>query len=155
MDWGTISSWIAAAIAVLTYALTVFRSWWNRPQIDWLFTGDLRYPDQRGDWLEVKGTLANVGDGNAHRVTLWVHHNERWTQERLHTVALLRPGDTTDFVCPVHVKNIETTELWVTWTPPPLRRRSEDTSPRRPLVELFRASDLAHQKARKGPENAG
>ena len=151
MDWGTISSWIAAAIAVLTYAATVFRAWWNRPIAEWLFAGELRYPDQRGDWLEIKGAVSNVGDGNAHRVTLWCHHNERWTQA-VQTVALLRPGDTMEFTCKMHVANVEGAEFWVTSTPPPLRRRNEDTSPRRPLVELFEATDLARRKVRKGLE---
>ncbi|MDO3126502.1 hypothetical protein P5V43_05225 [Mycobacteroides abscessus subsp. bolletii] len=106
--------------------------------------------------LEIAGSLSNFGDGNAHRVTLWLQRARQYDAQALAEVSLLRPGDTTTFQFNVAAEDWSETELWVTWTPPPLRRRSEVTSRRYRAEDVFELTDPAEsliQKARESSEH--
>jgi len=153
-DWGTYTSWIAAAIAVLTYSATLFRAWWNRPIADWAFTGKLNGPRPESDWLHVEeATVSNFGDGNAHRVSVWLQRAPAATPECIATIPVLKPGDTFELKkSMVRVDHVETAEVWVTWTPPPLRHRKPDTSTRHLLLEFLEVSQRSEVKLRTGLE---
>lgn len=128
MDLGSVSSWIAAAISLASAGGAVIWSWWNRPKVDWIWDGEVLTP--RPDTLqsEIKGRVGNFGDGNAHRVGVWIRLSDRVEPQRITTCALLRPGESVEFEAKMHIAGLDLARVFVTWTPAPIRRRSERTS---------------------------
>lgn len=71
MDFGTVSSWVAAGIALLSTSLTLWLQWWRSPKPRWAITGIVgaqapseHNPDRR-ELLIADIELINVGDGAA------------------------------------------------------------------------------------------
>ena len=58
-------------------------------------------------------------------------------------------SDTLDFTAGVHADGWDTTVIWVTWTPPPIRRRREQTSTRLLIAEHLNQSDMMRDHMRK------
>ena len=147
-DWGAVSSWVAAALSLGALGVTVGRSWWIRPQVDWSLRGELKWPnyDRPGfTFMEGQAEFANFGDGPAHRVSVHIkrgHYNE----QVLATSPLVKPGDGIAFTAGCGAGILDDTHVWVTWTPPPIRRRREVSSPRFLLKDHVTLSDIATQK---------
>jgi hypothetical protein len=130
-----VSSWVAAAISVAAFVAGIIRAWWNRPEVDWTLTGHMGWPNKSNPaaaWLEGGGVVSNFGDGAAHRVSV---HLQRGNSDSdvVGTTPLLKPGDKLEFAFGVRAEDWDTSHLWMTWTPPPIRRRRELTSRRFPI----------------------
>lgn len=129
MNWATLSAWIGAAVALATAIATAGREWWTRPMADWTVTGDVSQPDGLGpDVVRASLTVWNFGDGNAHRVSVYVRRGERCPPERKATSPLLRPGDSVAVAFGALTADWPSTTIFITWTPPPIRRHKEHTS---------------------------
>lgn len=132
MDWGTLSSWIAAAISLTSLGGVIVRAWWNRSMVDWEFAGEVR-PAQGG--LRFAGTVSNFGDGPAHRVVVYVHRPGADRAERIGFAAFVEPGTGVEWSTVLTLDDLDDgATLSVGWTPPPIRRRSEVETPRWPMV---------------------
>lgn len=143
MDAGTVSSWVAAGISLSSVGGAALWSWWNRPVIDWLPSGNLGRNRKPGNWVHLDGSMGNFGDGNAHRVSVWYRRSPRHEPERISTSPLLKPGDSIDFQTHVHLDTLDQSVVWVTWTPAPLRHRSECTHEPLLIEEEFELDDWA------------
>lgn len=137
-DWGAVSSWVAAGISVTAFGAGTVRAIWNRPQVDWALTGEMKWPnrgsvpdDEKGRvWLETLATISNFGDGDAHRVSVHIHRGDAPESQILATHPLLKPGDKLDINVGVLAQHWDNTHIWLTWTSPPIRRHREQSSPR-------------------------
>jgi hypothetical protein len=143
-DWGAVSSWVAASISVTAFGAGTVRAWWNRPQVDWALGGELRMPRHpHSDWLEGALTISNFGDGPAHRVSIHIQRGGRPPIQVVATAALVKPGDSFEFFTGVMLYEFESTHMWASWTPPPIRRRRERTSAKLLIADTVTLSDLA------------
>lgn len=149
MDAGTVSSWVAAAISLSSVGGAAAWSWWSRPQIDWLPAGHLRVRDRGDGWFKVVGSVSNFGDGNAHRVSVWIRRAKRYQPDRLATSPLLKPGEALEFEANLHFDCLHEAEMWMTWTPAPIRRRREHMGHRFSVEKTFPPSDRAHEEIQK------
>lgn len=146
-DLGTVSSWVAAAVSIGAFAATAGRAWWYRPHVDWALSGEMNWPPDRGiPFLSGKGVLSNFGDGNAHRVTVHVQRGNKFNPAVLTTSPLLRPGESVSFDISCPVEMWESAVVWVTWTPPPIRRRRESTSSRFSIADHMEQSEVMKDK---------
>jgi hypothetical protein len=145
-DWGAVSSWVATGISVTVFGAGTVRAMWNRPQVDWALTGEMRWPGQMTDTrLTGKGTVSNFGDGDAHRVTLHVRRGS-YDPDVLCTSPLLKPGDALEFELSVDADSYDATTVWVTWTSPPIRRRREKTSSKMLVHDHMNQTDTMRQR---------
>ena len=149
---GAVSSWVAAAVSVATFGAGTARAWWNRPQVDWALDGKLSWPnsDRPGHtWLEGGGTFTNFGDGPAHRVSVHIHRGDAPQTQMLASASLLRPGEAIQFKFGVMAQHWDDTHVWVTWTPPPIRRRREQTSAKLAIDQHVELTDSAQRRMAK------
>lgn len=138
MDWGTLSSWIAAGISLASLGGVVGRAWWTRSTVDWEFVGEVN-PARSG--MRFAGTVSNFGDGPAHRVSVYLHRASGET-DRIAFAAFVEPGDSVEWSTVLTFDDIDDgAELSVGWTPQPIRRRSEVTSARWAMVTGARWSE--------------
>lgn len=128
MDLGTISSWVAAAISFTSLAAGALWKWWTRPTVSFLWKGDYRNPSQDMIRILAAGTVGNYGDGNAHKVSVWIRRGPQYEAQRIAVAPLLRPGETLEFEASLRVDQLDFAQLWVEWTPAPLRHRTERTT---------------------------
>jgi hypothetical protein len=150
-DVGAISSWVAAGISLGALAVTTGRAWWSRPQVDWSLSGKLGWPhyEQTGfHWLEGSAAFSNFGDGPAHRVSVHIQRDGR-TPQILATAPLVLPGSAVEFTAGCIAAHLETTHVWVTWTPPPIRRRREVKSQVLRLRDHVTLTDNAERRLTK------
>lgn len=127
-DWGAVSSWVAAGLSITAFGAGTVRAWWNRPQVDWALTGLMKWPnyDRPGfNWLEGIAKVSNFGDGNAHRISVHIHRGTAELSQVIATSPLMKPGDDLEFPIGVGADHWDNTHVWMTWTPPPIRRRRE------------------------------
>jgi hypothetical protein len=68
------------------------------------------------------------------------------------THPLLKPGDKLDFELGCGAQHWDNTHVWVTWTPAPIRRHREKTSPRLPISEHLDQSEIMRGKLKKMAE---
>ncbi|ALC05957.1 hypothetical protein CDES_07760 [Corynebacterium deserti GIMN1.010] len=130
-------------------------SWWNRPKVDWLFTGKIANPSQDRQQLVIRGDCGNFGDGNAHRVSVWIQRSSKVESERIATAPLLRPGEAVSFETTMHIAGLDRASVFVRWTPAPIRRRNERTSESYSTRDVFELSPLvveADQKYRSSQD---
>lgn len=156
MDSAAISAWVAAFAAFISLAATTFtigRAWWLRTQADWSLLGEVRHPHGQGNMLEAKCKLSNFGDGDAHRVAVHLRRAEQFESFVCATTALLRPGDVFEFNFMVRIADWQRAAVWVTWTPPPIRRRRQLISGHLHPHECLTPTDLARQALRKEAED--
>jgi hypothetical protein len=132
-NWGAVSSWIAAAISAGAFGGTTARAWWYKPMVDWSLTGD----------------------GIAHRVAVHVRRGDAPESQVLKTSPLMESGDTLDFTVGCMNEHWDTTVVWVTWTPPPIRRRRERTSEKLLIAEHLEQSLLMRERMAKLQEKPG
>jgi hypothetical protein len=173
-NWGAVSSWIAAAISAGAFGGTTARAWWYKPMVDWSWpdpgwlsqvdqfsgsgqslSGLMKAPQGRPNWLEGQATIANFGDGIAHRVAVHVRRGDAPQSQVLKTSPLMQSGDTLDFTVGCSNQHWDTTVVWVTWTPPPIRRRRERTSKQFLTAEHLEQSDLMRQRMAGLREKSG
>ena len=154
-NWGAVSSWIAAAISAGAFGATTARAWWYRPMADWSLSGLMKAPEHIPRWLEGQASIANFGDGLAHRVAVHIHRGDAPESQVLKTSPLMRPGDTLNFAVGCMDKHWDTTVVWMTWTPPPIRRRRERTSKRLLIAEHLEQSDLMREKMAELRQKSG
>ncbi|MGD9620611.1 MAG: hypothetical protein AB7G47_10110 [Mycolicibacterium sp.] len=149
-DWGAVSSWVAAGISMATFGAGTIRAWWNRAEVEWALSADLKMGRFGGEstWMEGSGTFLNFGDGPAHRVSVFIHraNTNAKKSQLLATSPLVKPGDVVEFDFGVSIEHLDDTHVWVTWTPPPIRRRREVSSPRIALKDHVQLSDNAGQR---------
>lgn len=155
MDLGTVSSWVAAAISFASAGGAVLWSWWNRPKVDWLFTGKIVNPSQDRQQLVIRGECGNFGDGNAHRVSVWILRSPAVEAQRIATTPLLRPGETMAFEATMHVGSLDRAEVFARWTPAPIRRRNERTSDSFLARDVFELSSLVVEADQKYRSSLG
>lgn len=147
MDWGTLSSWIAAGISFASLGGVVVRAWWTRSTVAWEFAGVV-LPAQTG--MRFEGTVSNFGDGPAHRVSVYVHR-AGGEAERIGFAAFVEPGSAVEWSTVLTFDDLDDATLSVGWTPPPIRRRSEVESPRWLMVtESAWSSDAEIARAAMG-----
>ncbi|MFI6779066.1 hypothetical protein [Nocardia sp. NPDC050412] len=155
-DWGTYSSWGAAGISAGVLGVSVWRDWWHRPLADWSVSGRMvsvsQMPSVSGafrpnDSYYVFGmaSVVNFGDGDAHRVSVNLRDRPGADVRIIGAASLLRPGERLDVHFAIEVSDwtASLSEMWVTWTPPPIRRRRVQTSHAfRLSLRLERDSDV-------------
>jgi hypothetical protein len=123
---GTISSWVAAGIALATVGLSTARAIWNRPIVNWTLVGEMQTV---GSYVRGNGTVSNFGDGDAHRVTVYLSPSAAHPEgEVLARSPLLKPGDSLEIDFNVGELVYDYTSIWVTWTNPPIRRHRQKKS---------------------------
>jgi hypothetical protein len=143
VDWAAVTSWIGAGVALATAILTIGREWWRRPQVDWTISGEVSQPDRLVPHsVEAVCIVSNFGDGNAHRVSVHVQRGDAPRASIEASSPLLRPGDNVKVTFRAAVVDWPDTTVFITWTPPPIRRRKEHTS------EPQRVADLTHPTER-------
>ena len=128
---GTISSWVAAAITLATVRLSTARAIWNRPIVNWTLVGEMQNPSTVSTdiYLRGKGTVSTFGDGDAHRVTVYIGPRAAHPEgEVLARSPLLKPGDSLEIEFDVGELMYDYTSIWVTWTNPPIRRHRQKKS---------------------------
>jgi hypothetical protein len=109
----------------------------------------MKAPQERPNWLQGDATVSNFGDGIAHRVAVHIHRGDAPESEVIATSPLMRPGDKLDFMPGCINEHWDTTVVWITWTPPPIRRRRERTSQRLLIAEHLGQSDLMRERMKK------
>jgi hypothetical protein len=117
--------------------------------VDWSLSGLMKAPQDRPHWLEGAATVSNFGDGIAHRVAVHIRRGDAPEPQVIGTSPLMKPGDTLDFVVGCVNEHWETTVVWITWTPPPIRRRRERTSQRLLIAEHLEQSELMRRRMQK------
>lgn len=104
---------------------------WNRPIVNWTLDGEMQTPSTGsiGTHLRGKGTVSNFGDGDAHRVTVYISPKAAHPEgEVLARSPLLKPGDSLEIDINVGELMYDYTSIWVTWTNPPIRRHRQKKS---------------------------
>ncbi|WP_147291882.1 hypothetical protein [Corynebacterium amycolatum] len=149
MDFGTVSSWVAAGISFASVGGAALWSWWNRPLVDWSFTGELSNPSRDGKRLIIYGSCGNFGDGNAHRVSVWIHRDAEYREQKIATSPLLRPGDSLEFETSLRFEDFCNAVVFVQWTPAPIRRRTERRSARFRVASEFEPTPFVDSLLRK------
>lgn len=149
MDLGTISSWVAAGISFTSLAAGALWKWWTRPTVSFLWKGVYRNPSQDKRHLLAGGTVGNYGDGNAHKVSVWIRRGPQYEAQRVAVAPLLCPGDTLEFETSLSIDQLDFAQLWVEWTPAPLRHRTERTTQPELLQEVLSPSDFLRWHLKK------
>ncbi len=93
-DWGAVSSWVAAGLSLGALGVTVGRSWWTRPQVDWSLRGELKWPNYaqpEATFMEGRAEFLNFGDGPAHRVSVHIKR-AHYDEQVMATSPLVKPG---------------------------------------------------------------
>ena len=136
MNIGALSSWAGAVVSILTVGGGAIRSWRRRPLVDWILTGAMDSPTELTQtWLQGEVTVANIGDGDAHRVAVHIGPRFPDRSQILERRPLLKPGDSITTRIGAADTNYDNTAIWVTWTDPPIRRHREQTSRHMLLAE--------------------
>jgi hypothetical protein len=123
--------------------------------VDWSLSGLMKAPQQMPYWLEGQATIANFGDGIAHRGTVHVRRGDAPQSQVLKTSPLMQSGDTLDFTVGCMNEQWDTTVVWVTWTPPPIRRRRERTSQKLLIAAHLEQSELMRRRMAELREKSG
>lgn len=156
---GTISSWVAAAISLATVGFSTARAMWNRSIVDWVLVGEMQTPvtGSIGSSLRGKAVVSNIGDGDAHRVTVYIGPRAHTDAEVLARSPLLKPGDSLEMNIDVGELVYDHTSIWVTWTYPPIRRHRQKKSPEMPLNKHLNESQLLriHVDRRRREQDQG
>jgi hypothetical protein len=141
-----VTAWIGAGVALATAVLTIGREWWTRPQVNWTISGEVSQPDRLVPHsVEATCTVSNFGDGNAHRVAVHVRRGATRRASTEATSPLLRPGDDMRVTFRTVVGDWSDTTIFITWTPPPIRRRKERTSEPQRVEPLTVPTDRARE----------
>lgn len=125
MDWAVGAAWIAAVVALISTAVTLYLQWWNRPEVRWLCDGyaSLRRSDDRysshseRDRIVARLQLVNCGDAPAYGVETLRSNGEPFETFAVFEEGIVPPGGTIDVTVAV------ATEHWDTcWVEPRYRQ---------------------------------
>jgi len=102
----------------------------DQPIVTWTLDGEMQTPPTVSPTpvthLRGKGTVSNFGDGDAHHVAVYICPKAAPPgYEVLARSPLLKPGDSLEIDINVGELVYVYTSIWVTWTPPPIRRHRQ------------------------------
>lgn len=149
MELGTLSSWIAAGIAIISTGITLWLQWWKRPTVEWMIDGSMGMRGAIGDQMHERGfpihlVIANVGDGTAYGVETIRCNGGNEEPFTVFESAAIPGGGQFEITLSVTIENLPTAWVEVGYTSSPTLRTKRKHSRR-----LFPAQELLAPSRRR------